>query len=312
MKRRQLLLHTTFLLLLPLVVAGFGISVAGAAALVLLALLWRWLITLVALGAPGRIPEWELETIGASHFAEKVRWCMDRLGLDYREKQVGGTLGAFFLGRTVPLLRFRSGAVCSAIGNSPEILRYLWGAQSGERPEQAEFLRPTPERLEFERRADRAGRDLQVWVYHHILPDRALTLHAWGANDPALPGWQRVALKMLFPLLRFLIRRAFGITPERRARAVERISGLLAEVDQQLADGRQSILGGDTLNYTDIAFAAIMSLWVQPAAFARGKSSGARIRLADCPPAMRADIDNWRATCPRATRFVERMYEEHR
>jgi len=225
---------------------------------------------------------------------------------------VGGTLGAFFLGRTVPLLRFRSGAVCSAIGNSSEILRYLWGSQCGERPEQAEFLRPTPERLEFERRTDRAGRDLQVWVYHHILPDRALTLQAWGANDPALPGWQRAALKILFPLLRFLIRRAFAITPERQARAAARISELLAEVDGQLADGRRSILGGDSLNYSDIAFAAIMSLWVQPTTFARGKSNGVRIQLAHCPAAMQADIGNWREACPRATRFVERMYEEHR
>ncbi|MGD2129118.1 MAG: glutathione S-transferase family protein [Lysobacterales bacterium] len=312
MPRRRILLHTAFLLALPLLVAWFGISVAGAAALVLFALLWRWAITLGALAAPGRIPEWELETIAASHFVEKVRWCMDRLGLNYTEKRVGATLGAFFLGRTVPLLRFRSGAVCSSIGNSAEILRYLWGSQVAEHPEGAEFLRPTPERLELERRTDRAGRDLQVWIYHHILDDRALTLHAWGADDPALPRWQHLALRTLFPLLRALIRRAFAITPERHAQAVKRISALLADVDTGLADGRKSILGGDTINYTDIAFAAVMALWVQPAEFGRGMADGVRIDLASCPGAMQDEISAWRDACPRATRFVEDMYREHR
>jgi hypothetical protein len=39
---------------------------------------------------------------------EKVRWCMDRLGVEYVEKPAGGTLGAFLLGRSVPVLKFRN------------------------------------------------------------------------------------------------------------------------------------------------------------------------------------------------------------
>ena len=76
---------------------GFGVSVAGAIGLVLLMLLWRWAISLSAIAFPARVPELELETISASHFVEKVRWCMDRLGVEYREKPVGGTLGALLL-----------------------------------------------------------------------------------------------------------------------------------------------------------------------------------------------------------------------
>ena len=127
MTGKRLLVHSCFLFLLPLIVAWFGVSVPGAMALIILALLWRWMISLSAVMAPAKCPELELETISASHFVEKVRWCMDRLGLDYVERPCGGTLGAFFLGRTVPLLKFRTGAVRSSIGNSSEILRYLWG-----------------------------------------------------------------------------------------------------------------------------------------------------------------------------------------
>ena len=158
----RLLLHSSFLFLLPLIVAGFGISLPGAITLVALALLWRWAISLSMIATPEKTPELELETISASHYVEKVRWCMDRLGLDYVEKPAGGTLGAFFLGRTVPVLKFRTGAVRSSIGNSPEILRYLWGRYSPQSGERADFLQADPERLELEKKIDRCGADLQV------------------------------------------------------------------------------------------------------------------------------------------------------
>ena len=312
MTGRRLLVHGLFLLLLPILVAWLGIGVAGAAGLVLLALLWRWAISLSAFVAPARVPAVELETISASHFVEKVRWCLDRLGIDYREKAAGGTLGAFFLGRTVPVLRFRTGAVRSAIGNSPEILRYLWGRYAVEKGSQAEFLRPTPERLEFEARVDRCGVDLQVWVYFHILNDRALTLHAWGANSPTVPAWQRALLVLLFPLLRFLIRKSFRITPARHTKAVEHVSALLGDVEARLADGQQSILGGDEGNFSDLAFAAIMGLWAMPPGYGRGKAEAVRIDIERCPAAMQGEVAAWKSGFPRSTAFIERLYEERR
>jgi glutathione S-transferase len=312
MTGKRLLLHSTFLILLPLIVAGFGISLPGAIALVALALLWRWAISLSVIATPAKFPELELETISASHYVEKVRWCMDRLGLDYVEKPVGGTLGAFFLGRTVPVLKFRTGAVQSSIGNSPEILRYLWGRYSPQAGKCANFLQADPERLELERKIDRCGVDLQVWVYYHLLDDQELTLHAWGCQNPGIPAWQRWSLRLLYPLLRFLIRRAFRISTARHARAVEHIDTLLAEVEARLEDGRKSILGGDVSNYSDITFAAIMGLWLQPTGFGGGKADTVRIERNQTPLAMRAEIERWSERFPRVTMFIERMYQEER
>jgi glutathione S-transferase len=312
MMGKRLLLHSTFLFLLPLIVASFGISLPGAIALVALALLWRWAISLSMIAAPAKTPELELETISASHFVEKVRWCMDRLGLDYMEKPAGGTLGAFFLGRTVPVLKFRTGAVRSSIGNSPEILRYLWGRYSQQAGERANFLQADPERLELEKKIDRCGVDLQVWVYYHLLDDPELTLHVWGCQNPLIPAWQRWSLRLLYPLLRILIRRAFRISTAHHARAVEHIDTLLAEVEALLEDGRGSILGGDVINYSDITFAAIMGLWLQPEAYGGGKADTVRIERTGTPPAMRAEIERWSEQYPRATMFIERMYQEER
>jgi glutathione S-transferase len=202
--------------------------------------------------------------------------------------------------------------VRSSIGNSPEILRYLWGRYAAEYGERAEFLRPTAERLEFEARVDRCGVDLQVWVYFHVLNDRDLTLHAWGANSPAVPAWQRLLLKALFPMLRFLIRRAFSVSARRHAAAVEKVSALLTDVESRLADGRRSILGGDEVNYTDLAFAAIMGLWAMPPEYGGGKADAVRVDVDRCPEAMQAEIAAWRSGYPRSAAFIERLYGELR
>ena len=107
---------------------------------------------------------------------------MDRLGVEYTENPVGGTLGVFFRGRTVPQLKARTGHVRSVIGNSPEILRYLWGRYGYTDPEGAAFLEPTSERIDLERRLDKLGVSLQIWIYYRILDHRDLTLHAWGVS----------------------------------------------------------------------------------------------------------------------------------
>ncbi len=312
MINRRLLVHTAFLTLAPIIVAWFGLSTPAAILLVLLLLLWRWVVVLSGWVLPPKTPDLVLSTIAISHFVEKVRWSMDRLGLDYVEKPAGGALGAFFLGRTVPQLKARTGAVQSTIGNSAEILRYLWGRYGYESGDRADFLEPTPERVELERRIDKCGTDLQVWVYYHLLDHKALTLRAWGADDPATPYWQRVVLRLLYPLQSRLIRRSFRISAANYAKAVERIEKLLSDVEDRLADDRASLLGGDELNFTDIAFAAISGLWVMPPAFGAGRADAVRPNEHDAPADMRRDMGRWKESYPRAVAFVERLYAEER
>ena len=312
MTGKRLLIHSIFLLLLPLVVAWFGVSVAGAFLLLIFALAWRWIITLSGILAPEKVPEIELETIAASHFVEKVRWCMDRLGIDYAERQVVGVLGVFFTGRSVPKLKFRTGMVRSTIGNSPEILRYLWGAYAATLGDRARFLEPTQARLALEEKLDRYGVDLQVWVYYHILDDRKLTLHAWGCNSPVIPSWQRYVVIAIYPVLRFLMRKAFRINDAHYAKSVEHIETILAEIDSLLGDGRASILGGKSIDYVDITFASLSALWLQPPEFGCGKADQVRVDQQRAPAAMQADIERWINRFQNATGFINRLYEQER
>ena len=294
----------------PIIVAWYGLSVAAAAGIVILLLLCRWLITLSGIIAPERTPDLVLSTIAASHFVEKVRWSLDRLGVDYEERSSGGTLGAYFRGRTVPQLKIRTGIVRSVIGNSPDILRYVYGRYLPERPERAAFLEPTAERVAFEQRLDAYGVSLQVWVYYHMLHDRELTLHAWGADNPATPAWQRIVLRVLFPFLAFMIRFSFKINDAHFATSVARIEKLLADISADLADGRKSLLGGDEINYTDLAFAAFTGLWLMPEAYGGGKADNVRIERDRAPEAMRADIERWVDAFPNAVSWVETMYKD--
>jgi len=312
MTGKRLFIYAVFLLLLPLIVAWFGIPLAGAIALVVFALALRWFITLSGILAPEKTPELELETIAASHFVEKVRWCMDRLGIAYKERQWVGVLGVFTIGRSVPLLKVRTGLVRSSIGNSPEILRYLWGAYAAGLGDRAKFLEPTPGRLELERKLDRYGRDLQVWVYYHILDDRELTLHAWGCNSPTIPAWQRYLVIAAYPVLRFLLRKAFSISETHYAKSVQHIESILAETESALADGRVSILGDKSINYVDITFASFSALWLLPPEFGREKADNVRVDRQRAPAKMKADIERWTETYPLATGFVNRLYQTER
>ena len=235
---------------------------------------------------------------------------MDRLGLDYEETPWAGTIGAFYLGRTVPRLHFRTGAVCSQIGNSPEILRYLWGAYGASQGSAAAFLEPTAERLELERRIDRSGVSLQVWIYYHLLDAPALCKYAWGTDNEAIPAWQRKLVDVLYPVQAFMIRKAFRVNEANYRKSSEHIEALLADVEARLADGRHSILGGAAINYTDIAFAAIQGVWVQPEAY--GGGAGIRIERSRVPAAMRRDIERWIEAYPAVHKFVQDLYAAER
>ena len=306
------LIHFIFLLALPVVVAWYGLSPLTAFLLVLLMLLWRLLITLSGLLFPKKVPELELETISASHFVEKVRWCMDRLGIDYREKQFAGVMGVLFKGRTVPQLRARTGMTVSVIGDSPDILRYLWGRYSPELGEKAAFLEPTPERLEWEKRIDYYGVNLQVWVYSYLLGNRKLTLHVWGCNSKRIPFWQRMFVRLIYPLQSAFIKKAFHLTPKHFDKASARIEELLADVESRLEQGNEYLLGGDQPDFVDFSFAAMTGLWLRPDGFGGGAADEVVLTRDQLPDDARENVERWMAAYPKTAQYVQNLFNDHR
>jgi len=297
------------LIALPLLVALFDLSFLATLLLVLLLVVWLWAYSMRGLINRGAGPKMVLDTIAMSHFAEKGRWCLDYLGVDYEENKSNGLLGVIFTGRTVPRLRFRSGVVQSSIGHSPEILRYLWG-EYGARMEEAAFLEPSEASLQLEQKIDRYGADLQVWVYYHVLPYPELTLHIWGADDPDVPWWQRAVAKPAYPLMAKFLRRTFKISDGHYAKAVEHVDAMLADVEARLTENEYLL--GDKLSYVDITFAAISGLWQQPENYGGGQAEACKVEYEDWPEDMRDDVERWREKFPAATAFIEKLYAEER
>ena len=312
MTGNRMIVWAVFFACLPLIVAYFGLSVAVAAMLVVAGLVWRWLVVLSGLLRPANVPELELETIPPSHYSEKVRWCMDRIGEAYKERQIAGILGIFFRGRTVPQLSVRTGRVRSVIGNSSDILRYLFARYKASLGDRVAFLDPTPARVALEERIDKYAFHLQVWSYYHVLPKPLLVTRLWGRNSPLVPWWQRCMLLPLYPVLRAFLMGGFGLTEKNYAAALGRIEKFLKEIDDQLSDGRHSILESAEPDFADISFASITGVWIQPEQYGGGMADSCRMDRKQMPSQMRAEVDRWTENYPHVIEFVERIYREER
>lgn len=305
-------LHPALLYALPSLVAyagwGLGAAIAATVAVALLGIAIRLFVSLRAVRRPPA--PLRLHTITYSHYSEKVRWCLDRLGIAYQEVPNVGILGVLLTGRTVPWLEVPP--ALSHISDSPKILRYLWGEYAGKLPgERTWFLEPTPAALELEAQFDRRlGNDVRVWVYPRIWRDRALTLRSWGIEEPAIPAWQRAILAAGSPLLRFAVKRMLGITPARAERALERTREAFDAVDRLLADGRPYLTGA-TLTFADLTFASLGALAVLPPEYPGGALRGRRMTLEDVrDPAWRAEIERFRARP--SGQFILDLYRHER
>jgi glutathione S-transferase len=296
---------------LPVVVGwlGWGAGTALIASIVMALVGMALRLKAMRAAAVGPADKLRLHTISFSHYTEKVRWCLDRLGVAYEEVPNVGILGVLVTGRTVPALEVPPGL--TRIGDSPRILRYLWGEFAGRLPtERTRFLEPTSAALELEQRFDRRlGNDVRVWAYSHIFRRRDLTLRSWGIEEPQIPAWQRAALRLGSPVLVFAVRRMLGVSPARGERALARTRETFDEVDRMLADGRRYLLS-DSLTLADITFASLAALAVLPPEYAGRSLRGRRLTLDDLDAGWRAEVEAFRQRP--AGQFVLRLYREER
>lgn len=115
-----------------------------------------------------------LNTLPISHYVEKVRWCLDKTGMEYEEEKDIGIFWILTTGRPVPTLNIPGKMI--SIANSSDILRYLYGHLKACNPEKAEFLEP--QNLEMEEKMDKMAHQLRTFLYYHV--KKILSLNFWG------------------------------------------------------------------------------------------------------------------------------------
>jgi glutathione S-transferase len=301
---------TLTLYALPVVVAWLRLSVGAALFVTVVVAIVGIFVRSRSILEPADPDLVELHSITYSHYVEKVRWCLDATGIAYREVASIGIVGLLLTGRTVPLLVVPSSRV--EIGDSPKILRYVWGAYSAVLPrERIGFLEATPEMLALEKRFDdELGIPIRLWSYWHLLKQRDLTQRMWGIDEPGIPLWQRRLLPWMDPLLARLLKPLLGVTDASAEASRQKVRTIFAEVDAMLADGRRYLMGGSEKTFVDITFASLAALALFPDGYAGAKAVHNRVPLDLLSPAWREEVEYLRST--KAGQFALRLYAEER
>jgi glutathione S-transferase len=203
-----------------------------------------------------------LITIPISHYCEKARWALERVGIPYREERHVQGIHRLASRRaggvgTVPVLVTPDGA----LGESEEILAWvdertpprhrLFPADPGARSEVERLCRRLDEEL------GPKGRRL---MYVHMLAERKLMLRF---NNQGVPRWEDRVIRYGWPVVVRYARRELGIRPGIEAEdeaAVWREFDAIAEL---LADGRP-FLCGNRFGAADLTFAALSAAVVVP------------------------------------------------
>ena len=241
-----------------------------------------------------------LITIPFSHYCEKARWALDRVGIPYTEeghlplfhylpvRRAGGT-------RFVPIVVDGP----TVIADSTDIVAWADARSPGA------LLPPDPidraAALQLEDDFDRElGPATRRWVYFHLLPRHDLD-HLILAN---VPRWERLALTATRPLAAGFLRRALRIDEAGVARSLAKIESILARIADLLADGRRFLVG-DRFTVADLTFASLAAPILLPPAYGVTLPSPA-----DLPAEPRARVEAWRASP--AGRFALRLYDTER
>lgn len=246
---------------------------------------------------------YRLISIGPSHFCEKARWALQRLGVPFIEE---AHFPAFHFaasfgnggGRTVPVLV----AGNQVLGDSTDILKYL---DSRHGPGNLYPLEPAL-RSEVETLEDlfdeKLGPHPRRLVYYHLFPYGRLLREVM--SGPGVRPLEATLFGLSFPLVRTLLRKAMRIDAAGAERSRQSIRRILELVQDRLADGRHYLVG-DRFTAADLTFASLAGILVWSEQY--GWSLPAVERM---PEELLKEIEQYRNTP--AGRYVQRIYREER
>lgn len=242
-------------------------------------------------------------TVPVSPYCELARWTLDRLSVAFTEECHAPFLHRLATrrhrgGSVVPVLDIGESSLTDARqvvddyeARSPEPLR-LFPADPDDRADCREL---------FDMFFDELGVAVRAWAYAYQLPLRRSTAKAWVDGAPAL---ERAIVPLAYPLLAAIVKRSLELGPDTIARERRVIEASLEHVEARLADGRRYLLG-DRLSAADLALATLFAPAVLPAEY-----RGPLPTMEELPPAMRADVEGFRARPAGA--FVLRLFREDR
>lgn len=214
--------------------------------------------------------EFTLTSIRFSHYVEKVRWTLDRLGIPYRERYVLPVTHFFvtpFIIRgaghrdsqstrfSTPILTTDDGQV---IAKSTAIMRYL----SDRYLKQQYSLFPSQSVIELDNQFNEIlGPATRRVLYYYSLNKPEIMFKLAENNAGSI---QAGFYKALYPLSRRLMAKALEVTEAQARLSLEQVFKAYDDVEAKLSDGRQ-FLFDDRLTAADISFACLGGILMLPA-----------------------------------------------
>ncbi|KAI5063454.1 hypothetical protein GOP47_0022001 [Adiantum capillus-veneris] len=253
------------------------------------------------------MPEFQLISLGPSHYCEKARWALQRCVSSFSEerhypgfhvprvKKLGG-------GTSLPkLIITGNGEETRVLHDSSDILVFtdtLIGEESLK-------LYPADRKeaiCEWEDLFDDVlGPHVRRWAYCHVLYHKGI----YALLSQGAPRLEKVAGFLLLPVFQHAIFKLMGCGKQNAKEiSFSKITSVFEKVDEALADGRPFICG-DTLTAADVTFASLAGPAVLP------KGYGARLPTIEmCPKEMAENIQQLRETP--AGKHIMKLYETQR
>jgi glutathione S-transferase len=246
-----------------------------------------------------------LVTIPFSHFCEKARWALDHARIAYREE--GHVPGLHK--RAVKLACGKAGSVPvlvldgdGVLDDSPLIVRWADARATSDRKLLPSGGRERDEALALEHHLDvDFAPHVRRLAYFHLLPDRTRALQLMKLSTPPL---EHTVVRLAFPLLRGLMRRAMRVDAAGAERSRDKVRAVFDEVSERLGDGRPFLMG-DRFGIADLSFAAFSTPLLLPPEHPLRRQT-----VDELPVALAEEARGLRETA--AGLFALRMYREHR
>lgn len=250
-----------------------------------------------------RKPDTRLISIPMSHYCEKARWGLERLGIDYYEER---HLQVFHYPRTywvsggpnVPVLIDKK----TVVHDSTAILKYLDRyAVNGQQlyPQDSEH-RTRVEELEdlFD---EVVGVESRRWVYYHFRRRLIQSIRTAGQGAP----WSEILLMPVFyPIFILLLNKLIAPTGDNVETGLNKVRDILTTTDALLANNNTYLLD-DNFSAADLALACMLAPLVLP------KNYGIRLPEPDeLPETAKQVVDEFRNTA--TGEYVLKLYATER
>ncbi|MFN7134317.1 MAG: glutathione S-transferase family protein, partial [Myxococcales bacterium] len=194
-----------------------------------------------------------LLVMAPSHYSEKARWALDRLGVPYAETCVAPGFQFLSLarvgGRSMPTLVLESGEV---LKDSTDILKHLDAGAPGD----AKLFGEDAARAEVEKLEDELDETLgplvRDWIYSWVLDDAQLVRRMF---DRDLPGYQSTLMKTLGGAFAFGTRQRLGLKRGEGEQRFEQLLRYVRTLDERYPGG--AYLVSDRFSAADLTLASL-------------------------------------------------------